>query len=258
MRTPVIAGNWKMFKNRDEAVRFAYDVCDKLPSKDLVETVVCAPALWLRCLIKRQGENLRIGAQNLYPVDEGAFTGEVSAYMLESINVEYSIIGHSERRKYFNETDELVNQKVLAALKHNIKPIVCVGESKDEEEKGLTTAVLEKQISKAFEGVDASDVANIIVAYEPVWAIGTGAKPATPEIAEASCKAIRKVIAKLYSDDLAQKVRILYGGSANKTNFNNYISQEDVDGVLLGRASLSSEDYLELVNLGLNYVKSTK
>ncbi len=253
MRTPVIAGNWKMFKTRDEAVAFAYEVCDKLPKSDKVETVVCAPSLWLRCLIKRQGENLRFGAQNFYPVDEGAYTGEVSAYMLNSIGASYSLVGHSERRKYFAETDELVNQKVLAALKYNIKPIVCVGESKDEFEQGKRSEVLERQISVAFTGVELNEVANIIVAYEPVWAIGAS-KAATPEIAEESCALIRQIIAKLYNEEEAQKVRILYGGSANKTNFKDFIAQEDVDGVLLGRASLDPKEYVDLVNECLAYV----
>ena len=173
MRKPIIAGNWKMFKTRTEALQFIYAVSDQVPSQDKVDSVICAQSTVLRCLVKRQGENLRIGAQNVHFEDQGAFTGEISAPMLKDINVSYVVIGHSERRAMFNETDETVNKKVHQALKYDITPIVCVGESLEQRENNLTKEHLSKQIEIGLANLTEEQVKSIVIAYEPIWAIGT-------------------------------------------------------------------------------------
>ena len=178
MRKPIIAGNWKMFKTRDEALDFIYQVNNRMPSLEDVDTVICAPFPVLRCLVKRQGENLRIGAQNMHFEEQGAFTGEIAPSMLTNIGVTYVIIGHSERRAMFNETDESCNKKVHQAFNHGLKPILCVGESLEEREGGKTEEVLKVQLTDGLKGIE--DLTKIVIAYEPVWAIGTG-KTATSE-----------------------------------------------------------------------------
>ena len=180
MRKPMMVANWKMNKTRDEALAFIYAINENLPSCDVVDTVICAPAILLRDLVKRQGDNLRIGAQNMYYEEFGAFTGEISPVMLQTTGVEYVIVGHSERRSLFGESDELVNKKVLSAINHGLKPILCVGETLDQRELGITSSVIRKQLEIALNGVSVKDVSNVIIAYEPVWAIGTG-KTATKE-----------------------------------------------------------------------------
>ncbi len=250
MRRYVIAGNWKMFKTRGEAINFLLQVSDKVPSQYDVESVVCVQAPMLRDCVKRQGDNLRIGAQNMHFKDSGAYTGEVSAALLEELEVSYVIIGHSERRQMFNETDETVNLKIKQALNYNLKPIICVGESLEIREAGTTKEFVENQVVKALDGISKEACQELIFAYEPIWAIGTG-KTATKEIAEETCKDIRNIIENLYDKETAQKVRIQYGGSVNPGNIDELLSQEDIDGALIGGASLDAEKFLYMVNAAL-------
>jgi len=234
-----------MNKHRDEALEFIYQVNDKLPERDKVESVICAPALYLRDLIKRQGDELRIGAQTMHHLDSGAYTGEIAARMLKNIGVSYVIIGHSERRAYYNETDETVNLKTKKALEFNLVPLVCVGEELEIREAGTTNEVVGKQVVAAFKDISENDAAQIVVAYEPIWAIGTG-KTATKEQANETIKAIRDVIKDLYNDEVANKVRILYGGSVNPSNIEELLATSDIDGALVGGASLEPESFLKL------------
>ena len=235
-----------MNKNYDEALEFIKAVADKVPSSDKVETAICAPALYLRSLVEHQGENLRIGAQNMHFEEKGAFTGEISPLMLKELDMDYVVIGHSERRQYFNETDETVNKKVLKALEVGIDPILCVGETLEEREAGNTKDVCKVQVEKALENVSKEDLAKVVIAYEPVWAIGTG-KTATSEDANDVIAYIREVVANLYGE-LANEVRIQYGGSVKPSNVAEIMNQSDIDGALVGGASLEANDYVELVN----------
>lgn len=246
MRKPIIAGNWKMFKTRDEALQFILPVANEMPSNQLVDSVICAQFTVLRCLTKRQGENLRIGAQNMHYLDEGAYTGEVSAPMLKGINVSYVIIGHSERRAMFNETDEAINKKLHKAFEYDITPILCVGETLEHRESNKTEEVLENQLVNDLKGLKASDVESLVIAYEPIWAIGTG-KTATSEMANETCGFVRSVVAKLYGDEVAQKVRIQYGGSVKTSNIEELMSMPEIDGALIGGASLKAADFITLV-----------
>ncbi len=247
MRKPIIAGNWKMYKTRDEAIAFIYKVSEAMPSIKDVDTVICAQAPMMRCLIKRQGENLRIGAQNLFYEDEGAFTGELSGKLLNSYNVEYVIIGHSERRSYFHETDEMVNKKIKAALRNDLLPIVCVGEHLEERENNLTNQVLTTQIQGAFEGISAIEMQRVVIAYEPIWAIGTG-RTATSEQANESCGYIRTLIRELYGSVVADEIRIQYGGSVKPENIDELLAQEHIDGALIGGASLDPDKFIVMAN----------
>lgn len=244
-RKPIIAGNWKMYKHRDEALEFIYQVNDKLPSINKVETVICAPATYLRDLIKRQGDNLRIGAQNMHYLDEGAYTGEVSARMLKNIGVSYVIVGHSERRAYYNETDNTVNLKTKKAIEYNLVPIVCVGEELEVRENGTTDEVIKAQVLNAYEGIKGEDVLKTVIAYEPVWAIGTG-KTATKEQANETIVGIRNVMKELYGEEISSQIRILYGGSVNPGNIKDLLSTSDIDGALVGGASLVADSFLAL------------
>ncbi|HBG32696.1 MAG: triose-phosphate isomerase [Tenericutes bacterium GWC2_39_45] len=246
MRKPIIAGNWKMYKTKDDALAFIYAVNLAVPSKDLVESVICAPSIFLRDLVKREGENIKIGAQNMHYANEGAYTGETSAAMLKSYGVDYVVIGHSERRAYFNETDETVNLKVIQAINNDITPILCVGESLEIREAGTTDQVVKKQIEKAYLNVDAEEALKTVIAYEPIWAIGTG-RTATPDQANDTIKAIRNVLQNLYGKEVAEAVRILYGGSVNTKNIESLLSMSDIDGALVGGASLDPNSFLTLV-----------
>ena len=249
MRKNIIIANWKMYKTREEALDFIYSVSQAVPSKDLVESVVCAPAIMLRDLVKRQGENVRIGAENMYYEEEGAFTGEISPKMLTSTNVEFVILGHSERRMIFKEDDALINKKVLSALEHGLKPILCCGETLAEMEEGKVEEVLTRQLKAGLESVKKEDLAKIVIGYEPVWAIGTG-KSATAEIAESRCAFCREVIAGLYGME-AEKIRIVYGGSVKPENIAEFLKQPNVDGGLIGSASLNPQKYLAMVEAGV-------
>jgi triosephosphate isomerase (TIM) len=246
MRKPIIAGNWKMYKTKDDALAFIYAVNLAVPSKDFVESVICAPSIFLRDLVKREGENIKIGAQNMHYANEGAYTGETSAAMLKSYGVDFVVIGHSERRAYFNETDETVNLKVIQAINNDITPILCVGESLEIREAGTTDQVVKKQIEKAYLNIDAEEALKTVIAYEPIWAIGTG-RTATPDQANDTIKAIRKVLQNLYGKEVAEAVRILYGGSVNTKNIESLLSMSDIDGALVGGASLDPTSFLTLV-----------
>ena len=196
MRKPIIAGNWKMYKNKDEAVQFIYKVSEEMPSLELVDSVICAPFIALKSLVKRQGDNLRIGAQNMHFEEQGAFTGEIAPSMLTNIGVSYVIIGHSERRAMFNETDETCNKKVHQAFNHGLVPILCVGESLEQREAGTTNDLLNEQLEKGLAGLTADQVKKLVIAYEPIWAIGTG-KTATAEVADETCGFIRETVKRL-------------------------------------------------------------
>ena len=245
MRKPVMAGNWKMNMTRDEALQFIYAVSDKLPSIEVLDSVICAPAIILRDLVKRQGDNLRIGGQNLHQAEKGAFTGEISAKMLTSTGVEYVIIGHSERRQYFNETDETVNLKIKTALANGLKPIVCCGETLEERENGTTNEVLKKQITLALQEIKGEELSSIIIAYEPIWAIGTG-KVASAQMADEACGYIRSLVKDLYCALCAEEIRILYGGSVTTATVAELMAQPNIDGGLVGGASLKPESFVEL------------
>lgn len=246
MRKPIIAGNWKMHKTIAEALEFVNDVKDKVDN-DNVEAVICAPFTLLKDLKEAtKGTNIKIGAQNMHFEEKGAFTGEISPLMLKELDMDYVVIGHSERRQYFNETNETVNKKVLKALEVGIDPILCVGETLEEREAGNTKDVCKVQVEKALENVSKEDLAKVVIAYEPVWAIGTG-KTATSEDANDVIAYIREVVANLYKE-LANEVRIQYGGSVKPSNVAEIMNQSDIDGALVGGASLEANDYVKLVN----------
>ena len=250
MRKPIIAGNWKMYKTRDEALQFIYAVAEKMPSCEKVDSVICAPFVILRDLVKRQGDNLKIGAQNMHFEEQGAFTGEVAPNMLKSINVTYVIIGHSERRAMFNETDESCNKKLKQAFAHDLKPILCVGESLEQREGGKTEAHLAYQIENDLAGLTADQVKELVIAYEPIWAIGTG-KTATADVADETCGFIRAKVQELYGKEVAEAVRIQYGGSVKTSNIDELMSKPNIDGALIGGASLVAEDFITLVESAL-------
>ncbi len=254
MRKPIIAGNWKMFKTRDEALFFILQVSTQMPDIEKVDSVVLSQAPLLRDLVKRQGENLRIGAQNLHYEDEGAFTGEVSGPLIKSYNVEYVVIGHSERRNIFHETDKEVNLKLHAAIRNELIPIVCVGEHLEERESQKTNEVLKAQVSKAFENVSRKDAMNVVIAYEPIWAIGTG-RTATKEIADESCGYIRSLMKDLYDEELSQNIRIQYGGSVKPENIDELLAMKNIDGALIGGASLDPDKFIAMVKAALKRTK---
>ena len=247
MRKPIIAGNWKMFKTRNEALQFIDAVNKKVPSSEFVESVICAQSPILSNLVQRQGDNLRIGAQNMHYEDNGAFTGEISAPLLKDIGVTYVVLGHSERRAYYNETDSAVNKKIHQAFKYGLTPILCVGESLEIREANETDEFVRAQVVGALEGLSTKQIKELVLAYEPIWAIGTG-KTATAQMANDTIKAIRKVIADLYNTETAEITRIQYGGSVKPANIEELLSMSDIDGALVGGASLDPNSFLELVN----------
>lgn len=250
MRKRVIAGNWKMYKTRDEALSFIYEVAKAIPDRNLVETIICAPSIMLRDLVKREDEHLRIGAQNMSQHEEGAFTGEISARMLTSYGVEYVVIGHSERREYFQEDDALIHLKTKQALKHEITPIVCVGESLEIRESHQTNAFVKKQILHAYKGLSTEEALKTIIAYEPIWAIGTG-KTATKEQANETIRYIRETIIELFDVMTGEGIRILYGGSVKPSNIDELLAMSDIDGALIGGASLDPQSFIQLVEAAL-------
>ncbi|KRE73935.1 MULTISPECIES: triose-phosphate isomerase [Paenibacillus] len=244
-RTPIIAGNWKMFKTVSEAISFVNEV--KGSTVEGVESVICSPFTNLPALVEAtKGTDVHVGAQNLHFEDNGAFTGEISGVMLKDLGVEYVIIGHSERRAYFAESDEIVNKKVVAAFKHGLKPILCVGEKLEEREAGQTKDVCKVQTEAAFAGLSAEQAAQVVIAYEPIWAIGTG-KSSTAEDAQDVIGYIRTLVSGLYGAAVADVVRIQYGGSVKPNNIAEYMAQPDIDGALVGGASLESASYIQLV-----------
>lgn len=245
-RTPIIAGNWKMFKTAAEAKAFVSEVKGKAEVEG-VQSVICAPFTALPALVEAvKGTSIKVGAQNLHFEDNGAFTGEISGIMLNDLGVDFVIIGHSERRAYFAETDEIVSKKVHAAFRHHLIPIVCVGEKLEEREAGQTKEVCRVQTEAAFNGLSASEAANVVVAYEPIWAIGTG-KSSTAEDANEVIGYIRGVIRDLFDAETADQVRIQYGGSVKPNNIREYMQQSDIDGALVGGASLEPASYVALV-----------
>ena len=247
MRKKVIAGNWKMNKLPNEAIDFI-DRLTPLVKDTKNEVVVCVPYTDLfYALLTAQGTNIKIGAQNMHFEEKGAYTGEVSAQMLKSIGVEYVIIGHSERRQYFNETDETVNKKVKTAFKHELKPIVCVGETLEQREAGKAEEIITNQTEKALEGLTDEQVQNTIIAYEPIWAIGTG-KTATSEDANNAIKAIRDKICQIYGQNVSNRVIIQYGGSVKSSNAKELFEMSDIDGGLVGGASLKPDEFSKIVN----------
>jgi triosephosphate isomerase len=226
------------------------DILGKELSGD-VEVVICVPFTFLDRASKLvSGTQIKLGAQNMHWEEKGAYTGEISPVMLNEIKVEYVIIGHSERRQYFNETDETVNKKIKSALTYNLIPIVCVGESLEERENGKYKELIESQVTKAFEGIIKEDAVKTVIAYEPIWAIGTG-KTASSEQAEEICALIRSILEKLYDADTAQKIRVLYGGSVKPDNIKELMNMENIDGALVGGASLKANDFVQLVNYKL-------
>ena len=246
MRKPIIAGNWKMHKTIAEALEFVSDIKDRV-NNEKVEAVICAPFTLLKDLKEAtKGTSIKVGAQNMHFEEVGAFTGEISPLMLKELDMDYVIIGHSERRQYFNETNETVNKKVLKALEVGIDPILCVGETLEEREAGNTKDICKVQVEKALENVSKEDIAKVVIAYEPIWAIGTG-KTATSEDANDVIAYIRQVVSNLYKD-LANEVRIQYGGSVKPSNVGEIMNQSDIDGALVGGASLEANDYIQLVN----------
>lgn len=247
MRRKVIAGNWKMNMLPNEAIEYI-TALDPLVKDSKNDVIICAPYTDLfYTILTAQGTNIHIGAQNVFYKETGAYTGEVSPKMLKCINVEYVIIGHSERRQYFNETDEIVNLKLKASLNEGLKPIVCVGETLEQREVGETEKVITDQIEKALKDLTPEEVRNTIVAYEPIWAIGTG-KTATAEDANTSIKQIRNKIKDLYGESISEEVIILYGGSVKPENAKELFTMSDIDGGLVGGASLKADTFSKIVN----------
>ncbi len=247
MRKPIIAGNWKMNKTPEEAKELVTALVP-LVKNAKCDVVICPPFVDL-CAVKPiiAGTNIHLGVQNIHWAEKGAFTGEISADMLKAHGVEYAIVGHSERRQYFGETDATVNQRTKAAIAAGITPIICVGESLEQRESGVTNAVVSGQTKAALDGIEAKDVETLVIAYEPIWAIGTG-KTATKEDANATIAVIRGAIAEVYGKDVAEKVRIQYGGSMNPKNASELMSMPEIDGGLIGGASLKAEDFSKVVN----------
>jgi len=244
MRIPFIAGNWKMNNTVPEAEKLVHDMLDTLNRIEGVEKVLCPPfvsLVTLRELLK--GSSVKLGAQNMYFEAKGAYTGEVSPLMLREL-CEFVILGHSERRRYFAETDRIVNRKIKAALENGLKPILCVGEKLEENEAGRTEEVIDKQLNQGLNSVKPTR--NIVVAYEPLWAIGTG-KAASAEQAAATIKFIRNTIAKLWNKNIARDLRILYGGSVTSHNIAEFISQPEIDGALVGGSSLKPTEFSSII-----------
>lgn len=248
MRTPIIAGNWKLNKSPKETQEFVDAIAGKLPAASKVETVIAAPAVDLPALVAfAKNSELKTAAENCYFEDEGAFTGETSPKVLSEMGVDYVVIGHSERRGYFHETDEDINKKAKAIFRNNMTPIICCGETLEQREAGETNEWVAGQVTNALKDLSAEQVANTVIAYEPIWAIGTG-KTASSDQAQEVCHVIRETVAKLYDQTVADKVRIQYGGSVKPANIAELMSKEDIDGGLVGGASLDPESFLQLVN----------
>ncbi|MDK8261245.1 triose-phosphate isomerase [Lactobacillus delbrueckii] len=247
-RTPIIAGNWKLNMNPKETVEFVNAVKDHLPDPSKVESVICAPAVDLDALLKAaEGSNLHVGAENCYWENSGAFTGETSPAVLKEMGVQYVIIGHSERREYFHETDEDINKKAKAIFANGLTPILCCGESLETREAGKENEWVVNQIKAGLEGLTSEQVSKLVIAYEPIWAIGTG-KTASSDQAEEMCKTIRETVKDLYNEETAENVRIQYGGSVKPANVKELMAKPNIDGGLVGGASLVPDSYLALVN----------
>ncbi len=246
MRKPIIAGNWKMNNTPAQAKELLEGLKPLVADNKTTEVVVCVPAILIADVKKLiEGTNIHLGAENMHWEESGAFTGEISPLMLNAYDVEYVIIGHSERRQYFAETDETVNKKVLSALAHGLKPIMCVGETLEEREAGVTDKLVAEQTEKGLAGV--KNIANVVIAYEPVWAIGTG-KTASAEEANRVCGVIRQTVEKMLGSEAAAAIRIQYGGSMKPANVAELMAQPEIDGGLIGGAALKAADFSALVN----------
>jgi triosephosphate isomerase len=251
MRTPFIAGNWKMHKTIEEALSLVEALKKELAGVEGCDVAICPPFVALPAVREAlEGSNIRLGAQNLHWEEQGAFTGEVSPLMLTGL-CDYVIIGHSERRNTFGETDEWVNKKLHAALSHGLKPIVCVGENLEQNQAGETQAFVGGQVRAAFEGVTAEQAKLVTMAYEPIWAIGTGLAATGEDANEIISDAVRGTLADLYGNDVAQTIRVQYGGSVKPDNVAEFLSRQEIDGALVGGASLKAHDFSEIVRKGL-------
>jgi len=255
-RRPIIGGNWKMNRGTPaEAKEILEKLIPLVRNINSVDTVICAPftALSVACEVVK-GTNVKIGAQNMYFKEKGAFTGEVSPIFLKTLGVDYVILGHSERRDIFKETNKIINKKLKTALSIGLNPIVCIGEHLDERESGKTKEVVQNQINETFKDLSNEDIKRTVIAYEPIWAIGTG-KTATPEQAEEIHIYIRELLAEKFDDDTAEQVRIQYGGSMKPANANDLLSRKNIDGGLVGGASLQSDSLYEIIKAAENSVK---
>lgn len=249
MRIPLIAGNWKMNNTvsnssvlAEELIKFMKDY------KKEREVLICCPSTSLYALSKiTHNSNVKLGAQNMHYEEKGAFTGEISPLMIKDIGVEYIIIGHSERRQLFGESDELINKKITSAIKHDLKPILCVGETLEQREANIEKNIIKSQISKGLKDIEVNDITNIVIAYEPIWAIGTG-RTATSEQANDMVSYIRDIIKELYDENTSNNIRILYGGSVKPGNASDIMAQSDIDGALVGGASLKADDFKQIID----------
>ncbi len=247
MRKPMIAGNWKMHKTVEEAVSLAKEISYGVAQIDSTEIIICPPFTTLGVVAEVIGDSaISLGAQNMYWETEGAYTGEISPKFLADLGCDWVIIGHSERRKYFGETNANVNRKVKAALEFGLKPMLCVGETLEEREKGITEKVVETQVKGALDGLNPQDCRELVIAYEPVWAIGTG-RTASPDVANDAHTHIRKLTQVLFDESTASRMRILYGGSVTPENISELISMTEIDGALVGGASLRAPAFIEIV-----------
>lgn len=255
MRKSIIAGNWKLNNTCKEAVELVTELNREVSQIDEVDVVVCPPFIALRDVSDVIVDSkIALGAQNLYWEDSGAFTGEVSAPMIKDAGAQYVIIGHSERRQFFGETDETVNKKIRAALSHGLTPIVCVGEMLEDRESGKTDDVIKSQFAGSFQGLTSEEMEKLVIAYEPVWAIGTG-KTATKEQAQEVHKLIRELLTAAHGESIAESIRIQYGGSVKPDNIADLIAQPDIDGALVGGASLKSDSFSQIVKNALGVAK---
>ncbi len=252
MRKYLIAGNWKMNKDAAEGESLIADIALAVGKQTDVDVVVCPPYTGLESASKSVSDNeIELGAQNMHPAAAGAYTGEVAASMLRHLHVSYVILGHSERRTLFGETDAFINEKVLAAFENNLKPILCVGETIEEREADKTISVVTTQLNDGLKGVTAENAENLVIAYEPVWAIGTG-KTATPEMAQEVHQKIREILTDLFGADAANGIQILYGGSMKPENADDLLAQADIDGGLIGGASLKAQSFIQLVESAIS------
>ncbi|MFD3155868.1 triose-phosphate isomerase [Haloimpatiens sp. FM7330] len=247
MRKPIIAGNWKMNKTVKEAVKLVEEL-KPLVKDAKCDVVVCPTFVCLDAVLKAaEGTNVKVGAQNMHFEESGAFTGEIAPSMLEEMGVDFVVLGHSERRQYFNETDKTINKKIKKAFEHNLLPILCIGETLEEREADITEEVLARQVKLDLQGLNAEQVSKMVIAYEPIWAIGTG-KTATSEQANETIAFVRKTVEEVLGKEVAEKVRIQYGGSVKPNTIKEQMEQSDIDGALVGGASLKAEDFSKIVN----------
>lgn len=251
MRRIIIMGNWKMHKQKDEAMEFIFQINDKVPNRKKIETVIFPPMIFLDALTKIEGKNLRIGTQNIFYQEAGPYTGETSPQNIADLGIKYALIGHSERRILFGETDEMINLKVLATLRHRIYPVLCFGETLEIKEQQQTKVFLDNQLEKMLKNISLDNMEKVILAYEPIWAIGTG-KNMEPDLANYTIRHVRNKIACLFSNEIAKNIRIVYGGSVNINNVENLLQKPEIDGILVGKSSLKIDDFLFFTKIASN------